>query len=47
MLCLSSQTPNAGVQVQSLVRELRSHLLHDAARKKKKKSKMEQIYLYV
>ena len=33
--CLGRHAPTAGVRVRSLVRELRSHMLHGAAKKVK------------
>ena len=43
---LGLHTKNAGSQIQSLVRELRSHLLHGAAKKFKKKFFLTFIFLY-
>ena len=39
-------TVNAGVQVLFLIRELRSHMLHGAAKKIKKKKKKKKINYY-
>ena len=36
-----------GAQVQSLVGELRWHMLHSVAKKKKRKKEFEKLYMYM
>ena len=43
---LRFRLPVQGVQVQSLVRELRSHMLSDVVGKKKKKSNDSHLHLF-